>query len=175
MSGPVHCSHQSQWVGVCLLTHTYKNKQALLLFSRPMILTLSQITQAYETFPIKASSEMMWQPLTKTDSESERSGAGSVFPSVFMNEQPVLLCYTSPSCSAFGLVRFEELCFFFSSPSFKVVFIGYCRTYRYAGRPLVSWNNRGGSQRCCLRQAPAEWDTSICLCTHTEEPKNEPK
>ncbi len=34
-----------------------------------------------------------------------------MIPSAFMNEQPVLLSYTSPSCSAFGLVHFEELSF----------------------------------------------------------------
>jgi len=44
----------------------------------------------------------MRQPLTESDWE--------VF--VFMNEQSVLLSYTSPSCSAFGSVRFKERFFF---------------------------------------------------------------
>lgn len=166
MSGPVSLLSSESMSG-CVSVHTHtKTSKYSQLFSRPMELTLSQITKAYETFPIEASSGRWQQPLTKT--YRKRAGKG-MFPSVFMNEQPVLLSYTSPSCSAFGLVRFKGLCFFFSSPSFTEVFIGYSKTYMHAGRCLVSWNNRRGSQRCCLRQALAVRDTSICLCTHTGE------
>ncbi len=169
MSGP------ARWVNewVCVCSHTYKNKQILLLFSRPMILTLSQITRAYETFPIKASSEMMLQPLTKADSESEPdnwSGTGSVcfHLSLWMNSQSscVTLHPAAQHLAWFASKNFVSFSRLLHSKWFLLAI---------AGRIVMQGGLWWAEIIEEVRQALAVWDTSICLCTHTEEPKNEPK
>lgn len=155
MSGRVHWVNECVWV----CSHTFKNKQILLA-----LLKADDVNPFadHETFPFEVLSEMTWQPLTKT------YWSVCFHLSLWMNSQSssVTLHPAAQHLAWFGSLLYFT--FFFSS-TFKVVFIGYNKTYMHAGRRLVSWNNRRGSQRCCLRQALTVRDTSICLCTHAGE------
>jgi len=142
----------SQWVGVCFLTHT--NIQMLLAVLKA------------DNFNPFTDHKSLWnishRSLVREDATTiNRKRLGSVCLYEW-TVSPLELHFTQLLSIWLGSL---QRTFFFSLVSFifTVVFIGYSRTYMHAG----SWNNRRGSQRCCLRQALAVRDTSICLHTHT--------
>lgn len=116
---------------------------------------------------------MLLQPLTKADSESEPdnwSGTGSVcfHLSLWMNSQSscVTLHPAAQHLAWFASKNFVSFSRLLHSKWFLLAIAG-----RIVMQGGLWWTKIIEE----VRQALAVWDTSICLCTHTEEPKNEPK